>query len=76
MTFNDRYGRRGMARGAVIVILSDGWERGDPALVAREMDVSRGSRTGSCGSTRGSARPGFIRGPAEWQRPCPTATLW
>jgi uncharacterized protein len=33
-TFNDRYGRRGMARGSVIVILSDGWERGDPALVA------------------------------------------
>ena len=35
--FNDRHGRRGMARGAVIVILSDGWERGDPQLVAREM---------------------------------------
>jgi len=35
--FNDRHGRRGMARGAVIVILSDGWERGDPTLVAREM---------------------------------------
>lgn len=35
--FNDQHGRRGMARGAVIVILSDGWERGDPALVAREM---------------------------------------
>jgi uncharacterized protein with von Willebrand factor type A (vWA) domain len=35
--FNDRHGRRGMARGAVIVILSDGWERGDPALVGREM---------------------------------------
>jgi len=35
--FNDRYGRRGMARGAVIVILSDGWERGDPGLVGREM---------------------------------------
>jgi uncharacterized protein len=35
--FNDRYGRRGMAHGAVVVILSDGWERGDPALVAREM---------------------------------------
>ncbi|HWK30213.1 MAG TPA: VWA domain-containing protein [Solirubrobacter sp.] len=35
--FTDRYGRRGMARGAVIVILSDGWERGDPALVGREM---------------------------------------
>jgi uncharacterized protein with von Willebrand factor type A (vWA) domain len=36
--FNDRHGRRGMARGAVIVILSDGWERADPALVAREME--------------------------------------
>ncbi len=36
-TFNDRYGRRGMARGAVVVILSDGWERGDPELVGREM---------------------------------------
>jgi hypothetical protein len=36
-TFNNRYGRRGMARGAVVVILSDGWERGDPALVGREM---------------------------------------
>jgi uncharacterized protein with von Willebrand factor type A (vWA) domain len=35
--FNDRHGRRGMARGAVVVILSDGWERGEPDLVAREM---------------------------------------
>jgi uncharacterized protein len=37
-TFNDRHGRRGMARGAVVVILSDGWERSDPALVGREME--------------------------------------
>ena len=36
--FNDRHGRRGMARGAILVILSDGWERGDPALVGREME--------------------------------------
>jgi len=36
--FNDRHGRRGMARGAVIVIISDGWERGDPQLVGREME--------------------------------------
>ena len=36
--FNDRHGRRGLARGAVVVILSDGWERGDPALVGREME--------------------------------------
>jgi uncharacterized protein len=37
-TFNDRHGRRGLARGAVVVILSDGWERGDPAKVGREME--------------------------------------
>jgi hypothetical protein len=29
--FLDGWGRRGMARGAVVVVLSDGWERGDPA---------------------------------------------
>jgi uncharacterized protein len=39
--FNDRHGRRGMARGAVIVILSDGWDRGDPDVVAREMQRLR-----------------------------------
>ena len=37
-TFNDKYGRRGMARGAVVVIISDGWERADPRLVALEME--------------------------------------
>jgi uncharacterized protein with von Willebrand factor type A (vWA) domain len=36
--FMDRFGRRGMARDAVVVVLSDGWERGDPALVGREME--------------------------------------
>jgi uncharacterized protein with von Willebrand factor type A (vWA) domain len=36
--FNDRHGRRGMARGAVVVILSDGWERGEPTLVGQEME--------------------------------------
>jgi uncharacterized protein with von Willebrand factor type A (vWA) domain len=35
--FNDSYGRRGMARGAVVVIVSDGWETGDTALLAREL---------------------------------------
>jgi uncharacterized protein with von Willebrand factor type A (vWA) domain len=35
--FNDSYGRRGMARGAVVVIISDGWDTGDPAVVRREM---------------------------------------
>jgi uncharacterized protein len=36
-TFNDRFGMPGMARGAVVVILSDGWDRGDPDRLASEM---------------------------------------
>lgn len=35
--FLDRHGRRGMARGAVLLVLSDGWERDDPAALARQM---------------------------------------
>jgi uncharacterized protein len=35
--FNDRWGVRGMARGAVVVILSDGWDRGDPDHLAEQM---------------------------------------
>jgi uncharacterized protein with von Willebrand factor type A (vWA) domain len=35
--FNDRHGRRGMARGAVVLIISDGWETGDAAQLGREM---------------------------------------
>jgi len=35
--FNDRWGVRGMARGAVVVILSDGWDRGDPDVLAEQM---------------------------------------
>nr|WP_244373265.1 VWA domain-containing protein [Streptomyces griseorubiginosus] len=35
--FLDRWGQRGMARGAVVVLLSDGWERGDPELLGAQM---------------------------------------
>jgi uncharacterized protein with von Willebrand factor type A (vWA) domain len=35
--FNDRYGCRGMARGAVVLIISDGWETGDPELLGAQM---------------------------------------
>ena len=35
--FNDEWGVRGMARGAVVVILSDGWDRGDPGQLAEQM---------------------------------------
>ena len=35
--FLDRFGAPGMARGAVVVLVSDGWETGDPALLAKQM---------------------------------------
>lgn len=35
--FLDRWGQRGTARGAVVVVLSDGWERGDATLLGEQM---------------------------------------
>jgi hypothetical protein len=35
--YNDEWGRRALTRGAVVVLLSDGWERGETDLVGREM---------------------------------------
>jgi uncharacterized protein with von Willebrand factor type A (vWA) domain len=35
--FNDEWGVRGMARGAIVVILSDGWDRGDPDVLGEQM---------------------------------------
>jgi len=35
--FNIRWARRVLARGAIVIIISDGWDRGDIGLLAREM---------------------------------------
>jgi uncharacterized protein with von Willebrand factor type A (vWA) domain len=35
--FNDVYGRRALSRGAIVLIVSDGWERQGEGSVAREM---------------------------------------
>jgi len=35
--FNDTWGVKGMARGATVVILSDGWDRGDPEVLAEQV---------------------------------------
>jgi uncharacterized protein len=35
--FLDRWGQRGLARGAVVVVFSDGWERGDADLLGEQM---------------------------------------
>lgn len=36
-TFNFRWARRVMRNGAVVLVISDGWDRGEPELLAREM---------------------------------------
>jgi uncharacterized protein with von Willebrand factor type A (vWA) domain len=35
--FNQGFGLRGLARGAVVAIVSDGWDRGDPAVLGEAM---------------------------------------
>ena len=35
--FNRTYARRGFARGAIVIVVSDGWDRGDPVLLAQEV---------------------------------------
>jgi len=36
-TFNFEWGRRVLGRGAIVLIISDGWDRGDPDLLGNEM---------------------------------------
>lgn len=43
-TFNTHWARRVMRNGPVVIIVSDGWDRGDPELLGRELArVRRGS---------------------------------
>jgi uncharacterized protein with von Willebrand factor type A (vWA) domain len=43
--FNLRWARRVMRNGPVVLIVSDGWDRGEPSLLAREIErLRRGSR--------------------------------
>ncbi|MGZ4653469.1 vWA domain-containing protein [Oryzihumus sp.] len=37
--FMHRYGRSGMAHGAVVLVVSDGWERDDPAVLGAQMEA-------------------------------------
>ncbi|HEX6487970.1 MAG TPA: VWA domain-containing protein [Candidatus Dormibacteraeota bacterium] len=36
--FNRRWARRVLGHGAVVVVVSDGWDRGDPALLRQELE--------------------------------------
>ncbi len=40
---NDTFGRLGLIRGSVVVIVSDGWERGDISALLKEMQRLRRS---------------------------------
>ncbi|MGW2898328.1 vWA domain-containing protein, partial [Streptomyces sp. NPDC001212] len=57
--FLDRWGQRGMARGAVVVLLSDGWERGDPRLLAAQMRRLHRLAHRVIWSNPRKARPGY-----------------
>jgi uncharacterized protein with von Willebrand factor type A (vWA) domain len=46
--YNDEW-ERALSQGAVVVVLSDGCERGDTQLVGREMERLAGRRSRSCG---------------------------
>ena len=37
LAYNRTFGRRGLTRGAVVVIASDGWERGDLSLLDAQL---------------------------------------
>jgi uncharacterized protein len=56
---NLRWVRRTMSSGAVVLLVSDGWERGDPAVLAREMATLRRSCHRLLWIDPLAARPGF-----------------
>jgi len=58
-TFNDQWGRRGLVRGAVVVIVSDGWERGDSRLLGAEMGRLRRAAHTVVWVNPLAAEPGF-----------------
>ena len=86
--FVDRWGQRGLARGAVVVVFSDGWERSDPALLAEQMarlqriahrvvwvNPHRGKagyEAGPAGRPRGAAARGRLRRRPLAWRPTPS----
>jgi hypothetical protein len=62
--------------GAVVLVVSDGWERGDPALLAREMATLRRSCHRLLWIDPLAARPGFERPPSACAPPFPGWTSW
>ena len=57
--FLDRWGQRGTARGAVVVVLSDGWERGDAQLLGAQVARLRRLAHRVVWANPRTAEPGF-----------------
>jgi uncharacterized protein with von Willebrand factor type A (vWA) domain len=57
--FMDLHGRRGMARGAVVLIVSDGWERDDPSVLSLQMAQLRRHAHRIVWANPRAAAPGF-----------------
>ena len=71
---NRVHGRR-IGRGALVVILSDGWDRGDPEQLERgDGPPASAARTASCGSTRSPPTPATSRSRAACRRRSRTST--
>jgi uncharacterized protein len=58
-TFLDRYGQPGVARGAIAVVLSDGWETGDAAALGEQMARLRRLAHRVVWANPRAGRPGF-----------------
>jgi uncharacterized protein len=58
-TLNRLWVRRTIRSGAIVLIVSDGWERGDPAVLAREMAALRRSCHRLLWLDPLASRPGF-----------------
>lgn len=56
---NHRWVRRTVRSGAVVLLVSDGWERGDPRVLAREMAILRRSCHRLLWIDPLAAKPGF-----------------
>ena len=68
---NRRWVRRTVRSGAVVLLASDGWERGDPALLGREMATLRRACHRLLWLNPLASRPGFAPATAGLQAALP-----
>ena len=72
--FNARWARRVLRSSGVVIIVSDGWDRGDPDLVRREMARLQRSCHRLIWLDPLAGRNAISRWPAAWRRPSRSST--